>query len=74
MDFCLLIGVAIQPDRNVIQEEAQKELKCKSFSIETQTRWNMKCFIMSLVTGATGIVTKEVIEYLEVIPGKHSVD
>jgi hypothetical protein len=35
--------------------------------------WNMKCFVIPVIIGATGIVTKEQ-EYLETIPGKHSID
>jgi hypothetical protein len=33
--------------------------------------WNMKCFVMSELLGATGIVTQELKKYLEVTPGKH---
>jgi hypothetical protein len=34
----------------------------------------MKCFVILVVTGATGIVTKGLKKYLETIPGKHSID
>jgi hypothetical protein len=36
--------------------------------------WNMKCFIIPVIIGATGIVTKGLNKYLETIPGKHSID
>jgi hypothetical protein len=36
--------------------------------------WNVKCVIVSVVTGATGIVSKGLKESLEVIPGKHLID
>jgi hypothetical protein len=36
--------------------------------------WNMKCFVKSAIIGATEIVTKGLKEYLETIPGKHSID
>jgi hypothetical protein len=36
--------------------------------------WNMKCFVIPVITGATGIVTKRLKIYLEIIPGKHSID
>jgi hypothetical protein len=36
--------------------------------------WNMKCFVIPVIIGATGIVTKELKIYLETIPGKHSID
>jgi hypothetical protein len=34
----------------------------------------MKCFVLPVIIGATGIVTKGQNKYLEIIPGKHSVD
>jgi hypothetical protein len=34
----------------------------------------MKCMIVPVVTGATGIVTKGLKKNLEAIPGKHSID
>jgi hypothetical protein len=36
--------------------------------------WNMKCMIIPVVIGATGIVTKGLKKNLEVMPGKHSID
>jgi hypothetical protein len=36
--------------------------------------WNMKCFVIPINTGATGIVTKGLKKYPETIPGKHSMD
>jgi hypothetical protein len=36
--------------------------------------WNMKCVIIPVIIGATGIVTKGLKENLEAIPGKHSTD
>jgi hypothetical protein len=55
---CLLVDVAIPSDRNVIQKEAEKKLKYKNLSIEIQGMWNMKCFVIPVITGATGIVSK----------------
>jgi hypothetical protein len=34
----------------------------------------MKCFIIPVIIGATGIVSKTLQKYLEIIPGQHSVD
>jgi hypothetical protein len=34
----------------------------------------MKCFVVPVIIGATGIVTKELKKYLERISGKHSID
>jgi hypothetical protein len=34
----------------------------------------MKCFVIPVIIGVTGIVTKGLKKYLEAIPGKHSID
>jgi hypothetical protein len=36
--------------------------------------WNMKCFVISEIIGAIGIVSKSLQKYLETIPGQHSID
>jgi hypothetical protein len=36
--------------------------------------WNMKCIVIPVVMGTTGIVTKRLKQYLETTPGKHSID
>jgi hypothetical protein len=56
--ICLLIDVAIPSDRNVIQKESEKKFKYKNLSIEIQRMWNMKCFVIPAIIGATGIVTR----------------
>jgi hypothetical protein len=33
----------------------------------------MKCFVIPVIIGATGIVTKGLKKYLETITGKHSI-
>jgi hypothetical protein len=59
-----LIDVAIPSDKNVIQKEAEKKLKHKNLSIEIQRMWNMKCFIIPVIIGATRIVSKSLQKYL----------
>jgi hypothetical protein len=71
---CTLIDMAIPADRNVVQKEAEKKLKCKSLGIEVQQMWNMKCTIIPVIIGATGIVMKNLRKSLEAMPGKHSID
>jgi hypothetical protein len=46
----------------------------KNLSIEIQRMWNTKCFVIPVITGATGIVGKSLQKYLETIPGQHSID
>jgi len=71
---CTLIDVAIPADRNVVQKEAEKKLKYKSLCIEIQRMWKLKCTIVPVIIGATGIVTRSLKKNLEAVPGKHSID
>jgi hypothetical protein len=34
----------------------------------------MKCFVIPVIIGAIGIVTRGLKKYLKIIPGKHSID
>ena len=36
--------------------------------------WNLKCTIIPIIIGATGIVTRSLRKNLEGVPGKHSID
>jgi hypothetical protein len=54
----LLLHVAVLLARNATQKEAEKKLKYENLSTDIQKMWNMKCFIISVIIGATGIVTK----------------
>jgi hypothetical protein len=56
--ICLLIDVAMPLDESVVNKEAEMKLKYKNLSIEIQRMWNMKCLVIPVVIGATGIVTK----------------
>jgi hypothetical protein len=49
------------------------KLKYKNLSIEIQLMWDMKFFVIPVITGATGIVTRGLKKNLETIPGKHSI-
>ena len=39
-------------------KEAEKKLKYKSLCIEIQRMWKLKCTIVPVIIGATGIVTR----------------
>ena len=67
------IDVAIPADRNVVQKEAEKKLKYKSFCIEIKRTWNLKRRVIPVIIGATGIVTRRLRKNLETVPGKHSI-
>ena len=66
--------MAIPADRSVMQKEAEKKLKYKSLCIEIQRMWNLKCTIVPVIIGATGIVRRSLKKNLEIISGKHSID
>jgi hypothetical protein len=55
-------------------QESENKLKYKNLSIEIQRMWNMKCFVIPVIIGASGIVTRGLKKYQETIPGKHSID
>jgi len=71
---CTLVDVAIPADKNVVQKEEEKKLKYKSLCIEIQRMWNLNCTIIPVITGATGIVTRNLKKNLETVPVKHSID
>jgi hypothetical protein len=71
---CLVIDVAVPSDKNVIQKEAKRKLEYKNLSIEIQRMWNMKCFVIPVINGATGIVSKSFKKCLETIPGQQPID
>jgi hypothetical protein len=70
---CMLIDVAISGDRNVIKKEAEKILKYKDFTIETQRMWNAKARVIPVVIGASGTISKSFRKYTSNIPGNHDV-
>ena len=46
-----------------------KKLKYKSLHMEIQRMWNLKCTIIPIIIGATGIVTRSLRKNLEAVPG-----
>jgi hypothetical protein len=69
----MLIDVAVPEDRNVIQKGAEKILKYKDLTIETQRMWNVKTGVIPVIIGATGTVSKSFRKYVSTIPGNHGV-
>jgi len=72
--ICTPIDVVRPADRNVVQKEAEKKLKYTSLCIEIQRMWNLKCMIIPVIIGVTGMVTRSLRKKLEAVPGKHSID
>jgi hypothetical protein len=69
----MLTDVAFPGDRNVIKKEAEKILKYKDITIETQRMWNVRAKVISVIIGATGTISKSLRKYLSNIPGKHEI-
>jgi hypothetical protein len=57
-----------------VKKEVENKLKYKGLVIELQRMWSLKCTIIPVIIGATGIATKSLRKNLEAIPGKHSID
>jgi hypothetical protein len=66
---CTLIDVAIPADRNVVQPTNARSIQYKSLCIEIQRMWNLKCTIIPVIIGATGIVRRSLRKRLEAMPG-----
>jgi hypothetical protein len=67
------IIIIIPGDRNVIQKEAEKILKYKDLTIETQRMWNVKTRAIPVIMGATGTISKSFRKYVSTVPGNHDV-
>jgi hypothetical protein len=61
-------------NNNNNNNESERKLKYMSFCIEIQRMWNLKCTIIPIIIGATGIVTRSLRKNFEAVPGKHSID
>jgi len=68
------MDVAIPADRNYVQKEAENKLKYKCLCTAIERMRNLKCTIVPVIIGVTGIVTRSLRENFEAVPGKHSID
>ena len=57
-----------------VNNNNNNKLKYKCLSIEIRRMWNLKCTIVPVIIGATGIVTRSLRKNLDTVPGKHSID
>jgi hypothetical protein len=52
------VYVAISAARNVIKKEAEKILKYKYLTSETQRMWNVKTNMIPVIIGTNGTISK----------------
>jgi hypothetical protein len=57
----------------VFKKEAEKILKYKNLTIETQRMCNVKSKVIRVTIGATGTISKSFRKYVSNIPGNHEV-
>jgi hypothetical protein len=69
----MLIDDAVPEDKNVIKQEAKKNLKYRDLITEIQRMWNMKAKVIPVITGATRTISKSLTQYLSNILGKHEI-
>ena len=50
-------------ETNVIKKETEKILKYKDLMTEIQLMWNVKAKMISVITGATGTISKSLRQY-----------
>jgi hypothetical protein len=70
---CQLIDSAVSGNENVIKKEADKILKHVHLTIEIQRMWNVITYMMPVITGATGTISKSFIKCQNNIFGKRDV-
>jgi hypothetical protein len=70
---CMLIDVAITRYRNFIKNRAKNILKYEDLIIEIQRMCNVKEKVIPVITGATGIISKSLRQYMSNLPGEHEI-
>jgi len=62
------------PQTKMLCKRKRKKVKIKSLCIEIQRMWHLKCTIVPVIIGDSGIVTRSLRKSLEAVPGRHSID
>ena len=57
----------------MIKKEAEKIIKYKDLTTETQRIWNVKTKVIPVITEAAGSMSKSFRKYLSNISGKHGI-
>ena len=73
VDRSQIIDVAIPSDYNIQKKATEKISKYVDFQIECQRIWNEKIEVIPVIIGATGIVDKNIKEYVGRIPVCHNI-
>jgi len=60
-------------DRNVIKRGAEKILKYKDCTMETECMWTVSTKVLPVIIGAIGTVSISLRQYLSNIPGKREI-
>ena len=69
---CAIIDVAIPSDYNIRKQTTEKMSKYTDLQIECQRMWNNKVEVIPVTIGATGIVDRNIKNYIRKIPGSHN--
>ena len=69
-------GTVLDSSLNMMAQGDAREgkRKYKSLCIEIKRMWNLKCAVIPVIIGTTGVVTRSLRKNLEAVPGKHSID
>jgi len=57
----------------MIKKEAEKILNYKNLITEIRRMWNVKSWVIPVITGATGTISKSLRQYLNNISGKNEI-
>ena len=70
---CVTIDVAIPSNYNIQKKATEKMSKYVDLQTECQRMWGKKVEVIPVIIGATGVVDKNIQNYLKKIPGKHNI-
>ena len=69
---CIMLNVAVPPDKDISLKEFQKLSKYKDLEIEVTKMWKLKTKTIPVVIGALGMIKKDTQNFIDQIPGKPS--
>jgi alkylhydroperoxidase/carboxymuconolactone decarboxylase family protein YurZ len=68
-----IIDIAVPEDRNIGKKEKEKIEKYQDLRLELRRLWKAKIEVVPVVIGALGAYSPKLENYLEAIPGEHSI-